>query len=160
MTRAILIALLALFVLWAGHTLAPLMGLRIDAPRPPPSSPRLHTGDQGGAQPANVPNPPDSRRLYSLVSPEDPPKITQRYTSELSAPAVAAYYRQVMPGHGWKERRRVSGRSENYPGILLWYSNSAGNWCMIGISDLEQGGSAVTVMSIPAVTVERPSPSR
>lgn len=105
----------------------------------------VRVNEQAGREPADLPPPPRSERAHALAAPDGPRKLIFHYLCPQSPAELVAFYRRELPARGWTERRTAGEAESGFPGALLWYSNNAGNSCMIGISSAE-GGTSVTVI--------------
>jgi hypothetical protein len=77
------------------------------------------------------------------------PDLTQ-YTSRAAPEEVLRFYRTEMPRLGWTERELPRGASDREGLAALWYSNAAGDLCIIAVSTRPAAETAVTVLRMPA----------
>ena len=151
--RLVFIVVVAVLILAIGHlalrlSLSPERG-GASAPAP------MEFGEKAGGDAAGLPRPPKSERLFAMTSRGRPQRIIVRYASGADEQEVVRFYRDTMPALGWVERKGAPPDAAAYSGAMLWYSNPDGNWCMIAISQGEQGGAYVTVMRMPNAVVTR-----
>jgi hypothetical protein len=166
-SRFVLVALLAAAVLAIGH-----YGLRGVAGPVAAGAGRaqMQFGAAGGRDAADVPPPPQSERAFAKTAQGGSERLIAAYTSPEAPPAVIAFYRKMLPLHGWASAgASASGTSADksagaegsakadadYAGTLLRYSNAAKDLCMITISEAPSGGSYVTIFRWPAVGVTK-----
>ncbi len=71
--------------------------------------------------------------------------LSLNYITFATAEDVAQFYRERMPALGWRARPVRETRAEDYAGTVLFYSNRAGNSCIITISETPDG-TGVTIM--------------
>lgn len=130
------VAAIAGAVLLAGH-----YGLRLLGRRHFAGAAERVTGVGG----RGLPLPPGARETGRLPGNGG---VIIRYTVQLEADEVAAFYREQMPRCGW--RATPSPRDAELPGIrVLSYSNSGGELCTIGISAAAAGGTSLNLIVLP-----------
>ena len=145
--RIAAIVILAAVVLLAGH-----YGLNLARARRMPVAGRIGTtrgrvylGEGQGFEAEGIPRPPNAERVGSVGAAGQDANATVHYFSRSTVPEVMQYYRLQMPELGWRERRDLDTYVEELGMPMLFYSNVAGNSCIIAISEAE-GGTSVTVM--------------
>lgn len=149
--RSALIAAVAVAVLATGHC-APraLLGRRAAAS----VAGRVRLGEAGGRDAADVPRPPRSERAFAMAAPGRPERVLIGYTSGADASEVIGHFRRTMPQRGWLERKAGRAVDVGYPGTMLWYSNAAGDCCIIAVAEATPGETPVTILRMPAAALE------
>ncbi|MGD1000718.1 MAG: hypothetical protein ABSA67_08470 [Candidatus Brocadiia bacterium] len=141
-TRLALIVLVAAVVLTIGH-----YGFRayqgpavVGAPVP------IQFGRSAGSRAPDAPPPPRSKPAFTTSSAGAPGRSLAEYASQAAPEEVLRFYRAEMPRLGWTERKLAPGAS----GLaVLWYSNAAGDSCIIAVSTQPAAETAVTVLRMP-----------
>ena len=115
-------------------------------------APVLKFGDAGSDAP-DVPAPPGARREFAILSPSDPNRMIVRYRSEASAVDVTRFYSTAMARRGWRLMTHPRPAAMEEIGATLCYSNNTGTYCIIAITEADDGGTGVAVLRM------RPSPA-
>jgi hypothetical protein len=143
--RVMLIVLVAVVVLAVGH-----YGFRAWRGRGDSGMPGLiQIGRAAGLGAANVPAPPRSAPAYAMPSPGGSGRSLSEYASRAAPEEVIRFYRAEMPRLGWAERQTPGGATAQEGLAVLWYSNAAGDSCIIAVSTRPAEETAVTVLRMP-----------
>jgi hypothetical protein len=104
----------------------------------------------GGAADVFVPprSMPAAARFTAPSHGRAGPDLAQ-YTSRAAPEEVLRFYRTGMPRLGWTERELPRGASDREGLAVLWYSNAAGDSCIIAVSTRPAAETAVTVLRMP-----------
>ena len=140
--RLALIVLIAAIVLAIGHY--GFLALRAQgyAARPGP----FHFDPASGRGAADVPTPPRSKPGLAMPSPRASGRSLNLYASQAAPEEVLRFYRDAMPRLGWVEQKAPGGASAPEGQVVLWYSNAAGDSCIIAVSTQPAPETAVTVL--------------
>jgi len=114
----------------------------------------LALGDKGRDAP-DIPAPPRAERQGVISSGAASSNMSLRYHSADSPADVAAFYSAAMPARGWEEQGGLLSEAASAGGVTLSYSNSVGIYCIIAITESDDGGTGVTVLRAP-LRVPRP----
>ena len=144
--RAALVALLVAAAFLAGHCLPAFLHPG-KQPRPSGrgSGAVMYQPDEGRDAP-DIPAPPRAKREGMMSSRADRGDMMLRYASEASMAEVVEFYRTAMPARGWRERGRVPAQGAERPGVTISYSNNAGIFCIIAITEAADGGTGITIL--------------
>jgi hypothetical protein len=144
--RIVLIALAAVAVLAIGHYVFRAFGGRADAAAPGP----IQFGRPAGRDAPDVPRPPRSAPAFAMPSPAGSGRSLAEYASQAAPEEVIRFYRAGMPRLGWTERK-PQGITYAQDGLtVLWYSNAAGDSCIIAVSTAPAAQTAVTIIRMTA----------
>ncbi len=143
--RMLLIVLIAAVVLAAGHYGFRAWRARGDAGIPG----RVQLGRAAGRGAADVPAPPLSKPAFAMPSKGGPERSLAEYASRAAPEEVIRFYRTEMPRIGWAERQASNGQSAQEGLVTLWYSNAAGDSCIIAVSTRPAEETAVTIVRMP-----------
>ena len=140
--RLALIALVAAAVLAVGHYGFRTFRGPADSAAPGP----IQFGRSAGHDAPDVPRPPRSEPAFAMPSAAGPGRILAEYASQAAPEEVLQFYRAEMPRLGWTERKPqgVTYARDNL--TVLWYSNAAGDSCIIAVSTQPAAQTAVTVL--------------
>ena len=143
--RLALIVLASLAVLAIGHYSFRAWRGRRGAEAPGP----IQFGRSAGRGAADVPTPPRSARAFATPSPGGSARSLAEYASRAAPEEVIRFYRAGMPRFGWAERKLQRGTYAQEGLAVLWYSNAAGDSCIIAVSTRPAEETAVTVLRMP-----------
>ena len=105
----------------------------------------LVVGEEGRDAP-DIPAPPRAERQGMMSSRADRDDMMLRYGSDASVAEVIEFYRTAMPSCGWRERGRVPAQGAEKPGVTVSYSNNAGIFCIIAVTEAADGGTGITIV--------------
>jgi hypothetical protein len=142
--RTALIVLIAAVVLAIGHYGFRALRERAEAEAPGP----IQFGRSAGRDAPDVPKPPQSEPAFAMPSQGGPGRILAEYASRAAPEEVIRFYRAEMPRLGWTERRPQAGTYAQDGLTVLWYSNAAGDSCIIAVSTQPAAETAVTIIRI------------
>jgi len=142
---AMLIALVAVIGHWGVRSLRLRSGMGRTSSVVAARSGKLFWGEKEGADADDIPRPPNSRRIGVIAAPGANRNLSLHYLTFTAMEDVAQFYREQMPALGWRAHPAPESRAEDYAGTVLFYSNRAGNSCIITISETP-GGTGVTIM--------------
>ena len=80
-----------------------------------------------------------------MPSPGGPGRSLAEYASQAAPEEVIRFYRAEMPRLGWAERKLQRGTYAQDGLTVLWYSNAAGDSCIIAVSTRPAAETAVTI---------------
>ena len=106
----------------------------------------IQFGASAGRSAADVPTPPRSEPAFAMPSPGGPGRNLAEYASQAAPEEVLRFYRAEMPRLGWTERKLQRGTYAQDGLAVLWYSNAAGDSCIIAVSTQPAAETAVTVL--------------
>jgi hypothetical protein len=140
--RIVAIALVTAAALAIGHYGFRAFSERADADAPGP----MRFGRAAASEAADVPAPPRSAAAFAMPSQGVPGRILAEYASAAAPGEVLQFYRAEMPRLGWTERK-LQGVTYAADGqTVLFYSNAAGDSCIIAVSTRPAAQTAVTVV--------------
>jgi hypothetical protein len=140
--RIVLVALVAAVVLAISQYAFRAFGGRGDAAAPGP----IQFGRSAGRDAPDVPRPPRSEPAFAMPSTAGSGRMLAEYASQAAPEEVIRFYRAEMPRRGWTERRPQGGTYAQDGLTVLWYSNAAGDSCIIAVSTQPSAQAAVTII--------------
>ena len=143
--RLALIVLVAVVVLAVGHYGFRAFRGRGYAEAPGP----IQFGRSAGRKVADAPTPPRSKPVLAMPSPGGPGRSLAEYASQAAPEEVIRFYRAEMPRLGWAERKLRRGAYAQDGLTVLWYSNAAGDSCIIAVATRPAAETAVTILRMP-----------
>ncbi len=144
-SRLVLIAVVAFVVLAIGHYGFRALRGRADAEAPGP----IHFGVAAGRSAPDAPAPPRSKTAFGMPSRSEPGRSLTEYASQAAPEEILRFYRAEMPRLGWAERKLQRSAAAADGLAVLWYSNAAGDSCIIAVSTQPAAETAVTVLRMP-----------
>ena len=142
---AVLVAVVAVVGHWGVRALRLRSGMGRTSSVVAARGGKLYLGEKEGADAEDIPRPPESRRIGAIAAPGANRNLSLHYLTFATTAEVAQFYRVQMPALGWRAHPVHETHDENYAGIALFYSNRAGNSCIITISETPDG-TGVTIM--------------
>jgi hypothetical protein len=143
--RFVLIVLVAAAVLAVGHYGFRAFRKAADAAAPGP----IQFGRSAGRGAPDVPTPPRSSPAFATPSRGGSGRSLAEYASQAAPDEVIRFYRAEMPRLGWAERKPGRGAPAPEGLAVLWYSNAAGDSCIIAVSTQPAAETAVTILRMP-----------
>ncbi|MGO8704129.1 MAG: hypothetical protein ACLQVA_09935 [Candidatus Brocadiia bacterium] len=110
----------------------------------------IQFGPSAGRGAADAPAPPRSRPAFSTAARGRPARNLAMYASQAAPEEVIRFYRAEMPRLGWTERKLQRDAPAPDALAMLWYSNAAGDSCIIAVSTQPAAETAVTVLRMPS----------
>jgi hypothetical protein len=144
--RIVLIVLVAVAVLAIGHYVFRAFRKPANAAAPGP----IQFGRSAGHDAPDVPRPPRSEPAFAMPSPSGSGRNLAEYASQAAPEEVIRFYRAGMPRLGWTERKPQGGAYAQDGLTVLWYSNAAGDSCIIAVSTVPAAQTAVTIIRMTA----------
>jgi hypothetical protein len=141
--RTALIVLIVALVLVIGH----YGFLAFHARTSPTARVLTHLGFSVGGRAADVPMPPRSSPAFATSSRGRSGRSLAEYASQATPEEVLRFYRAEMPRLGWTERKPAGAAPAQEGLAVLWYSNAAGDSCIIGVSTRAAAETEVTILT-------------
>ena len=105
--------------------------------------------DQPAPGAADVPLPRGAARLAAMAAPSRRgPRSSALYAVPGTVAGALAFFRARMPAQGWREIGRPAA-APAAAATMLRYSNRAGDWCTISVTEREDGEVVVHVLRVP-----------
>ena len=110
---------------------------------------RVCLGDKGRDAP-DIPPPPRSKRQGTISSGRGDDNAGFRYHSSAPMAVVVGFYDAEMPKRGWRERGRACPKDAAARGVTVSYSNSKGFFCIIAVTETQDGTGVTILRTRPA----------
>jgi hypothetical protein len=144
--RSALIVLVAAAVLAIGHYGFGAFQKPADAEAPG----AIQFGRSAGRSAPDAPAPPRSKPAFAMPSRGGPGRNLAAYVSQAAPGEVIRFYRAEMPRLGWTEYKLTPSASAPDGFTVLWYSNAAGDSCIIQVSTQAAAETTVMILRMPA----------